>query len=127
MLTVVLPPGETSPVHRHNADVFVYVLSGVVVMLVKGRARNASCRPDLLRSAERYPGRRQQRQQDQARQIHRPRQGQGRADGRVRSLEGQAPASPQALTMVDAFTREAIDVDQGSRIRGRHEAAELEL
>jgi len=39
MLTVVLAPGETSSVHRHNADVFVYVLSGAVVMQVKGGAR----------------------------------------------------------------------------------------
>jgi quercetin dioxygenase-like cupin family protein len=39
MLTVVLAPGEASPVHRHNADVFVYVLSGAVVMQVKGGAR----------------------------------------------------------------------------------------
>ena len=38
MLTVVLAPGEISPVHRHNADVFVYVLSGAVVMQVKGGA-----------------------------------------------------------------------------------------
>jgi len=38
MLTVVLAPGETSPVHRHNADVFVYVLSGAIVMQVKGGA-----------------------------------------------------------------------------------------
>jgi len=36
MLTVVLAPGEISPVHRHNADVFVYVLSGAVIMQVKG-------------------------------------------------------------------------------------------
>jgi quercetin dioxygenase-like cupin family protein len=36
ILTVVLAPGETSPVHRHNADVFVYVLSGAIVMQVKG-------------------------------------------------------------------------------------------
>jgi quercetin dioxygenase-like cupin family protein len=36
MLTVALAPGETSPVHRHNAHVFVYVLEGSVVMQVKG-------------------------------------------------------------------------------------------
>ena len=36
MLTVELSPGEASPVHRHNAQVFVYVLEGSVVMQVKG-------------------------------------------------------------------------------------------
>lgn len=29
-------PGETSQVHRHNADVFVYVLEGSIVTQVKG-------------------------------------------------------------------------------------------
>lgn len=29
-------PGGSDPVHRHNADVFVYVLSGSVVMQVEG-------------------------------------------------------------------------------------------
>ena len=38
MLTVELAPGEASPVHRHNAQVFVYVLEGSVVMQVKGGA-----------------------------------------------------------------------------------------
>ena len=36
MLTVGLAPGEASPVHRHNANVFVYVLEGTIVMQVKG-------------------------------------------------------------------------------------------
>ena len=36
MLTVVYPPGASDPVHRHNADVFLYVLEGSVVMQVKG-------------------------------------------------------------------------------------------
>ena len=36
MLTVEYPPGESSPVHRHNADTFVYVLEGSVVMQVEG-------------------------------------------------------------------------------------------
>jgi quercetin dioxygenase-like cupin family protein len=36
MLTVDFAPGEVSPVHRHNAHVFVYVLEGSVVMGVKG-------------------------------------------------------------------------------------------
>lgn len=36
MLTVELPPGADSPPHRHNANTFVYVLEGTVVMQVKG-------------------------------------------------------------------------------------------
>jgi quercetin dioxygenase-like cupin family protein len=36
MLTVAYGPGESSPVHRHNADVFVYVLEGAVIMGVNG-------------------------------------------------------------------------------------------
>ena len=36
MITVVYPPGGSDPVHRHNADAFVYVLEGSVVMQLKG-------------------------------------------------------------------------------------------
>jgi len=36
MLLVEYPPGASDPVHRHNADAFVYVLEGSVVMQVKG-------------------------------------------------------------------------------------------
>jgi quercetin dioxygenase-like cupin family protein len=36
MITVVYPPGGADPVHRHNADAFIYVLEGSVVMQVKG-------------------------------------------------------------------------------------------
>ena len=36
MLTVEYPPGGSDPIHRHNADAFVYVLEGSVVMQVKG-------------------------------------------------------------------------------------------
>jgi quercetin dioxygenase-like cupin family protein len=36
MLTVEYPPGASSPIHRHNAHVFVYVLEGAVVMQVRG-------------------------------------------------------------------------------------------
>ena len=36
MLTVEYPPGSSDPVHQHNADAFVYVLEGSVVMQVKG-------------------------------------------------------------------------------------------
>lgn len=37
MLTVDLPPGADSPPHRHNANTFVYVLEGSVVMQVAGQ------------------------------------------------------------------------------------------
>jgi quercetin dioxygenase-like cupin family protein len=36
MLMVEYPPGSSDPVHRHNADAFVYVLEGSVIMQVKG-------------------------------------------------------------------------------------------
>jgi quercetin dioxygenase-like cupin family protein len=36
MITVDYPPGGTDRVHRHNADTFVYVLEGSVVMQVRG-------------------------------------------------------------------------------------------
>jgi quercetin dioxygenase-like cupin family protein len=36
MLTVEYAPGASSTKHRHNAHVFVYVLSGSVVMQVEG-------------------------------------------------------------------------------------------
>ena len=36
MLTVEYPPGYEGMVHRHNADVFVYVLEGSIVMQVLG-------------------------------------------------------------------------------------------
>ena len=38
MITVEYAPGGTSPIHRHNAHVFVYVLEGSVVMQVQGGA-----------------------------------------------------------------------------------------
>lgn len=38
MLTVEYPPGGADPIHRHNANVFVYVLEGHVTMQVKGQA-----------------------------------------------------------------------------------------
>lgn len=38
MLTVEYPPGGADPIHRHNANVFVYVLEGSIVMQVKGGA-----------------------------------------------------------------------------------------
>ena len=36
MITVEYPPGSTDPIHRHNADAFVYVLEGSIVMQVRG-------------------------------------------------------------------------------------------
>ena len=36
MLSVEYPPGASDPVHRHNADAFVYVLEGSIVMQVRG-------------------------------------------------------------------------------------------
>lgn len=36
MITVEYPPAGSDPVHRHNAQAFVYVLEGSVVMQVKG-------------------------------------------------------------------------------------------
>ena len=36
MLTVEYEPGESSTAHRHNANTFVYVLEGTVVMQVQG-------------------------------------------------------------------------------------------
>lgn len=36
MITVEYPPGSVDPVHRHNAYAFVYVLSGSIVMKVRG-------------------------------------------------------------------------------------------
>jgi quercetin dioxygenase-like cupin family protein len=34
--TVVLSPGEVVPEHRHNADVFAYVLEGSIITRLKG-------------------------------------------------------------------------------------------
>lgn len=36
MITVEYPPGGADPVHRHDADAFVYVLEGSIVMGVEG-------------------------------------------------------------------------------------------
>ena len=38
MLTVEYPPGGASPPHRHDAQVFVYVLQGELTMQVAGSA-----------------------------------------------------------------------------------------
>ena len=39
MITVEYPPGGADPVHRHNANAFVYVLEGSIVMQMKGGER----------------------------------------------------------------------------------------
>jgi quercetin dioxygenase-like cupin family protein len=36
ILEVVYPPGAVDPVHRHDADAFVYVLEGAIVMGLAG-------------------------------------------------------------------------------------------
>jgi quercetin dioxygenase-like cupin family protein len=36
MITVEYPPGSSDPIHRHNADAFVYVVEGSIVMQVRG-------------------------------------------------------------------------------------------
>lgn len=36
MIIVDYPPGAVDPVHRHDADGFIYVLEGSIVMQVKG-------------------------------------------------------------------------------------------
>jgi quercetin dioxygenase-like cupin family protein len=36
MIVVDYPPGSSDPIHRHNANAFVYVLEGAIVMQVKG-------------------------------------------------------------------------------------------
>ena len=35
MIMVEYPPGSSDPIHRHNAQAFVYVLEGSIVMQVK--------------------------------------------------------------------------------------------
>lgn len=36
MIAVEYPPGSADPIHRHNAQAFVYVMEGSIVMQVKG-------------------------------------------------------------------------------------------
>ena len=36
MIEVTYPPGSVDPVHRHNANAFIYVLEGSIVMQVRG-------------------------------------------------------------------------------------------
>jgi quercetin dioxygenase-like cupin family protein len=39
MITVDYPPGNSDPIHRHNAHAFIYVLAGSIVMQVRGGKR----------------------------------------------------------------------------------------
>jgi quercetin dioxygenase-like cupin family protein len=39
MITVNYPPGNSDPIHRHNAHAFIYVLAGSIVMQVRGGKR----------------------------------------------------------------------------------------
>src|SRR6201987_6573722 len=36
MLVIEYPPGSSDPIHRHNANGFIYVLEGSIVMQVRG-------------------------------------------------------------------------------------------
>jgi quercetin dioxygenase-like cupin family protein len=36
MITVEYPPGSVDPIHRHNANGFIYVLEGSIAMQVRG-------------------------------------------------------------------------------------------
>lgn len=38
MITVDIAPGQTIPAHRHNADVFAYVLKGTITTQIQGQA-----------------------------------------------------------------------------------------
>ena len=59
MLIVEYAPGAVDPVHRHNADAFVYVLEGSVVMQVK---RGGSRSPfNLVKRSQRHSRCRSQR------------------------------------------------------------------
>lgn len=44
--TVVFSPGEVVPAHRHNADVFAYVLEGTILTQLKGG------KPQIVHSGE---------------------------------------------------------------------------
>jgi hypothetical protein len=44
MITVEYPPGASDPVYRHNADAFVYVLEGSIVMQVIARGHRKDVR-----------------------------------------------------------------------------------
>ena len=39
MISVEYAPGQKDPIHRHNAQAFVYVIQGSVIMQLRGRKR----------------------------------------------------------------------------------------
>ena len=51
MLTVTTPPGGASPAHRHDAEVFVYMLEGSMLMQVDGSAPVTLRRGDTFHEA----------------------------------------------------------------------------
>src|SRR5262245_34804797 len=48
MISVEYPPGASDPVHRHNAQAFVYVLEGSIIMGVNGE------KPVTLTAGQRF-------------------------------------------------------------------------
>ena len=47
MLTVTYPPGGADEIHRHNANAFVYVLEGSVVMQLRGAESGCAAMEEL--------------------------------------------------------------------------------
>ncbi len=93
MLTVEYPPGGASLPHRHDADVFVYVLAGEVVMQVAGQAAvTLKAGRNFLRSPDRRAcqvGEREPRRAGETAGAHGEGQGQAgiAAGGRARVAE----------------------------------------
>ena len=72
MIEVSYPPGAQDMVHRHDADAFVYVLEGQIIMAAERQTcRHAQGRADVLRGANRCSRRGAQRQQHGAGQVRR--------------------------------------------------------
>ena len=82
MITVEYAPGAADPVHRHDAQAFVYVLEGSIEMQMKGAERsNSSSRGYILRGSGRNSSRRKKCQRYKAGQNRRlAHQGKGSAD-----------------------------------------------
>ena len=71
MITVEYAPGQSTPAHRHNAHVFVYVLEGALVMGSKAGAGDRVGGADVLRIAHRRARGVAQRQRFEASEIPR--------------------------------------------------------
>ena len=70
MIEVSYPPGAQDMVHRHDADAFVYVLEGQIIMQLKGQpAVTLKAGADVLRGSHRCSRRGAQRQQHGAGQV----------------------------------------------------------